>query len=383
MFWMGWIVLLFNFVLHFILRAYWVGLVGLSSVFPEGIKYDDLPNCSDAAKAKVRKRLPSFPDYASTLDRICSVIFAFSFALVLIYLAITLTFFVLLSLYIMIPVELRPFEPGTLFAFVSLFFIIPALGVGLLNMKWAQKIPLAVKIKDSILEVLAIFLFHVFRNPIEDISLTFTSYYSLKKNYLFMAGYFIILTFFSIALLYYANPINGKTNIRTHYHETVDSNRILSFHYDNLRGNKMISVPTIQSDILGSKDPFIKLFIPYTRRMELLLKDQCPIRKILDKEQEEDYEKYKNQASIDCISGSIDLKINGNEYPNDDFVFSTRSDKNTRGIQYYIPSNGLPDGKNTIEISADHFKENAEGAKIISIPFWFSKINKSLTILSL
>lgn len=64
--WLGWIVLLFNFIFHFVLRASWVGVVGLSSVFPDGIKYDSLPNYSERGKEEVRKRLPSLRNYAST-----------------------------------------------------------------------------------------------------------------------------------------------------------------------------------------------------------------------------------------------------------------------------------------------------------------------------
>lgn len=138
-------------------------------------------------------------------------------------------------------------------------------------MGWAKNIPLASRIKDLILNFVSIAMFHVFRKPIEYISFTFSSYYSLKKNYLFMFVYFAVLIVFSIALTYYSNPKNAISNRRSLYSESISENRILSSHYDNLRASKTISLPTIQSDVIKKTEPFVKLFIPYTKRMDDLL----------------------------------------------------------------------------------------------------------------
>ena len=84
------------FVIHFILRAYWVGLLGLNSVFPdysiENSAYSPLYT------KKLLATLPKLKDSIKKVDELCSVIFsvAFTFLLLYLYLGIFNTIYLLL-----------------------------------------------------------------------------------------------------------------------------------------------------------------------------------------------------------------------------------------------------------------------------------------------
>ena len=72
------------FVVHLVARAYWVGLVGLHSVFPKGVNcenYKSGPLTLEVYKA----RLVSLPAIISRVDNFCSMIFSFAFLLVILF----------------------------------------------------------------------------------------------------------------------------------------------------------------------------------------------------------------------------------------------------------------------------------------------------------
>jgi hypothetical protein len=68
------------FILHLILRGYWIGLVGFNVVFPQGVNGEKL---RFQGKFKSLIRNGSNTPYLARLDGLCSVIFAFSFLIIL------------------------------------------------------------------------------------------------------------------------------------------------------------------------------------------------------------------------------------------------------------------------------------------------------------
>jgi hypothetical protein len=67
--------LIATFVSHLITRAYWVALVGVHSVFPHGVRWEEL-KYGPAFEATFRKRLPSLEDSIRRIDDLSSLLFA-------------------------------------------------------------------------------------------------------------------------------------------------------------------------------------------------------------------------------------------------------------------------------------------------------------------
>jgi len=82
-------ILLFNLLLHVILRGLWIGALGLRYVSGD-IDYEEL-NYSDKFTNYLNKKIGSFDKYIATLENYCSVIFAISFLLIFYVLAFTFT----------------------------------------------------------------------------------------------------------------------------------------------------------------------------------------------------------------------------------------------------------------------------------------------------
>jgi hypothetical protein len=81
-------ILIFNLLLHILLRGLWIGALGLRYVSGD-IDYDVL-NYSPKFTNYLKKKVGSFDKYIATLENYCSVIFAISFLLVFYVLAFTL-----------------------------------------------------------------------------------------------------------------------------------------------------------------------------------------------------------------------------------------------------------------------------------------------------
>ena len=82
-------ILIFNLLLHVLLRGLWIGALGLRYVSGD-IDYDSLKYSQKFTKY-LKKRVGSFDKYIGTLENYCSIIFAVSFLLIFYVLAITFT----------------------------------------------------------------------------------------------------------------------------------------------------------------------------------------------------------------------------------------------------------------------------------------------------
>lgn len=71
------------FITHFVVRAFWVGFIGLISVYKDGVIYEKLPY-SDLYKKRMEKELGDSDSLAERLDNISSLIYSIAFSLVLI-----------------------------------------------------------------------------------------------------------------------------------------------------------------------------------------------------------------------------------------------------------------------------------------------------------
>ena len=64
------------FVAHLMVRAYWVGLIGLRTVFPEGINWSKTPGIGPLTKQRHRANLPDLDTVIRRTDRVASSLFA-------------------------------------------------------------------------------------------------------------------------------------------------------------------------------------------------------------------------------------------------------------------------------------------------------------------
>jgi MFS family permease len=64
------------FVVHLMARAYWVGLIGLRTVFPDGINWSKTPSLGPLSRQYFRDTLPDIDTVIQNTDRLASSLFA-------------------------------------------------------------------------------------------------------------------------------------------------------------------------------------------------------------------------------------------------------------------------------------------------------------------
>lgn len=122
--------LIATFLVHLTARAYWVAMVGIGSVYPDGIRWDKYAG-GPIAKREMQRQIPSFPALVERADNMASLVFAFGLVIVMSSLlgaALALpavAFAILLSETLLVGVPLHSLMGGLLLA-----LLLPLMGIG-------------------------------------------------------------------------------------------------------------------------------------------------------------------------------------------------------------------------------------------------------------
>lgn len=84
----GWIIFFLNLLVHVILRGLWIGAIGLRYVSGD-IDYKSL-NYSETFSGYLKRKVGSFDDFIESMEKSCSVIFAYTFLLFLLLMSMML-----------------------------------------------------------------------------------------------------------------------------------------------------------------------------------------------------------------------------------------------------------------------------------------------------
>ncbi|HIP48456.1 MAG TPA: hypothetical protein EYG92_05765 [Lutibacter sp.] len=88
--WVGWHLFLTNLLIHIVLRGLWIGAIGLRYVSGD-IDFDKL-NYSNLFTTYLKKRIGSYDHFIEKLEKICSILFAYTFLLFLLFFSFLLYF---------------------------------------------------------------------------------------------------------------------------------------------------------------------------------------------------------------------------------------------------------------------------------------------------
>ena len=182
-------ILVVSFIVHLLLRILWVGILGLSSVYPVGINLN-FKSYSEDFKTKLKEDFPDLSGHSLSLDKLCSLIFSILCALIIILASISfwlLVYIVISELLIQwLPaymVRILGFSLIILFVIYTLVASLTTQGV-LKNSTFAKKYAYFLTIKFS--KLFYLFGFKSFNYIVQTIRTNVTSK-------LFFFGYFGIL----------------------------------------------------------------------------------------------------------------------------------------------------------------------------------------------
>lgn len=360
-------ILMINFILHFILRSIWVGLLGLSSVYPQGVN-EESENYSRHYLKQLKADFGDLRSYAARVDRTCSIMFAFSFSVAMIFTSIASIVLALAGIAYGIHQLLPQFTINNIFMVTLSTLMIPGVIGGLLNTKklrdkaWVQKIHYPLMVKSS-----SLIIFNFLHQPIFYINSTFITNLKKRAYTLGMVGYLLLVLPVFFVVFLQSNVI--YTNQRYYFSNADREDRFYSVHYeDHLKTDQLIQNPIIpSSEITGVG---VKLFLPLPTREEVVLNEK--------------YGKYKVDTTLNESQNLIrrralfkeqgkkyfHIELNGQKFVPNQLRSYNHHNANEYGFLAYIPDSLLLSGENLIYIRSEY---RYEGKKRESfIPFWYS-----------
>ena len=351
-----------NLIILLLLRGFWIGIIGLSSAFPKGIKNEHLGFADRFLKLLGRESVDN-ENLIVRLDRICSSVFAATFLFFFIAISIGVFIFQLQILGLIHSNSLEATENG------KHIYLVPAIlsGIigytyligGLLKLIDFLTIGLFKKIKvkwfSKTYYVLSQFMSYV------TLSIIYRPiYYILVSNFPKKIISIVLIVYIFIAISVYFNFGFSSDHIYYpgHYRNTYE---LSNDEYENLRSEKtnVIKTPIIQSDVI--EDSYLRLFIPYQVNYNQQLKTRCPDLKPVMERFTTSFplistslpaEKSDVEASLNCFSDFYTVSIDDSVYTDIKFLFYRHTNNSEPGIITNIPVDHLSPGFHLLKIKA-------------------------------
>ena len=370
-------ILIFNLMIHVILRGLWIGALGLRYVSGD-IEFDKL-NYQNKFTGYLKKKIVSFDRYVARLENYCSVMFAVSFLLIFYVISI---FMVIISIVIIarllidnddLPETLRLIIGVPLLLFVlfgALLVFIDFLTQGFLKKKkWLSKI------------------YFPFYWVFSYLTLTFLYrplvYNFLDDKFTKKLSFFLVPAY--IAILFLISFKNNKTNYLKSA-QYVSETYLNEKNYEDLliEDADLAKIATIQSKVI--REPYLKVFKVFSENVENQLYRYHPSLKPKEDRRgfTTDMIMYDSRSSkkIDSLTKKY-LKIFNSTHQvfidslkfNSAFLIS-KNKKNQKGFETYIDIKNLSEGKHILKLKRSYIskkKKDTLQTTDISIPFWHFK----------
>jgi len=357
---------LINLLIHLLLRGFWIGIVGLSSVSSK-IDFESL-----RFKGKFRRFIPenvkSLDELILYLDKISSVVFAYTFLLVFSIISVVIVFAIGLSAmgisgeYMMSP------DSSGLAVGLSILMVIVVMFYFFMAILFFLDTLLFSYFKKSRWFSILYYPFYRFFSFISFAFIYRSIYYHLITN--FQKKYIISFTLVLLVVVYSFRAA-GQLNIDKYYPEYTDKSELMIsevFYDDSRMEEQYIRTASIPSKFVSNG--FLELFIRYNPGNNAILKVICPDAyemeyrpSVLIGFQEgmkadsiieamtnnEEYDK-RLLASIECQTSMFEVYIDGQLQSDLDYSFKQHAAHQEKGYLTVIDVAQFGRGKHVIEL---------------------------------
>ena len=330
------------FIVHLMARAYWVGLIGLRSAFPNGINWNKTPSLGPILRQHYQKNLPPIDSIINKTDQLASSLFAVISLLTLSVLWFGIILLVTLVVSGAIGSSFGATNAGIGIGGIimsALLFICPLL-LYLLDAQLVVRLP---KLGNSrILRACIILLRHL-------VELAYPQRLVLPVQLTLQSNTKPFLVLLAMILGVIAIVVIGNTSTAAWRNFTISDEYIYVDEeqvQEGFRSTYYEDMPSSLDDLRGwprvesftNSGSYVRLFLPYQPlRDNLLVKEYC-----------KDIETPESRS--DCFRKLWNVSINGVEVAIADFVIAERADLNMRGLIGLVPMAGLRPGMHEISI---------------------------------
>ena len=358
----------FCFALHLMVRAYWAGLIGLRTVFPQGVNWDRTPGLGPIGQRYYRNRLPDLASAISRADRFASSLFAVISMIALGVLWIGL----ILVVTLIVAGVLGSRSGNTNQAILVASLVLVGIFVGIPFLLWLLDSVISKRVERlreaPFYRALVRLLYRINgwiwpQRLILPVQLTLQSNTRPRLFALVLSLGIVVILF--IGTYSYQSWANfSVTNAFRFMDDETVAEGFRSTYYENLRSprDRLRLFPMIDAFI--QERSVMTVFIPYQPlRDDLVAGNNCAAGK----------------DPLDCLRGIWQVRLGDRLLEADQLVPAERFDLNLRGLLGVVPLDGLSPGMHTLEVTWNEggnetlLDDRYETAtRIYSIPFVFA-----------
>lgn len=370
-------ILLFNLLLHVVLRGLWIGALGLRYVSGD-IDYDKL-KYGEKFTRFLQKRIGSFDKYIATLENYCSVLFAVSFLLIFYFLGIVTTLLTIVAVAVFILDDADGFME--LVGVAMIFFIligmlitfVDFLGQGFLKRnKWVAKIYFPIYRVFSFLTLSFLY------RPLV---------YNFLDNRFGKRLMFALVPFYALLVFIASLEYSGSNYFSTEDSSSSYFSSSRNYADELSEGNEFIRVATIQSKVIT--DNYVHVFVQLTENVETYIynanaslspdEDRRGLRSNMQFGND-DLDRFTNSGKLDSlkrafvqtINDTYKVMIDSSYYPVD-FIL-TANNKERLGFESYVNIKTLAEGKHVLRLKRLRIQDgDSLQSTRATIPFWHFK----------
>lgn len=364
----GLIILIGTFIVHLGLRAYWVALVGLNSVYPGGVRWSSFKRAGPYQLETSRRGREDVPALIEAADNRASRVFAVGVALAMILVMPMLM--VSLALAVMLVIRVVPGADGLspMVGFWALF--IGMFGPWFVAVVLDQKFGARWRPDGRPARILRGMLGFYARVGLGRASnLPMAIYTSNSEghrgNILISVASGLIMVLASVQIVGFAIEFDLDDRQGLPAFASTGEDLVLPRHYASQRAREpsLAPLPFIPDPLV--RGPYLRLFVPYrVARHNAMLDDHCPVAGEGER---------ASRVALDCYARLHDVRINGEPVAGLRFDAAEDAPSGLRGMLAMIPMSDLPAGRHELTLlpapRVDR-KDDDPPPKPLRIPFW-------------
>lgn len=335
--------LIFGLILHLISRGIWVGMVGLSFTFPNGINKAKLKLSPRFQKRVVE--LPPIQQIIINLEKLCSSLFSISFMMFMIiiggYLFMLITLIIPVVSYI-VYIGAQNINDSQEFGITIYAYVVLGLAfVGLFDfvtLGLLKRIGWLARIYDPLNRFISALSLARFYRPI---------YYTLITNYnkwkigVFLA-FFVFVSVFMMGNLASGGAIPGESWTRLTFWSSSQDVGSYSGYYDDQNDDFHSVQAHIQSDIISENT--IRLFTVLKIGLEDSIKRHCNYDSLIQ------LDTASHFVELHCASEFFQVLLDDQPLDSLQWLFHYKQKTKQRGLLTYLDVTDLPKGMHALTI---------------------------------
>lgn len=333
--------LIATFVTHLCARGYWTALVGLRSVFPGGVRWDqagDRPIFLALMRAELKPQSVAI----ERVDNFASMIFGAGAMLVMLALfSLLMTLAALVASFAMSWAFLDGRGGPRVFLAAMAVIAVPITLTSLADRAFGKHLTPDGVVARMIRAGLRFSMRLPLMRSSYGLLLLFTSNVGRKRGTLFAIGALYLL----IALvMFQTSARRGDTKLDDYaYFPGSSENVILPRHYASTRidSDRFSPAPYVQAQTVT--DPYLRLFVPYSpTRLNSAIRARCPAPR-------DDASATRDRMVLDCATELFAVQIDART-TDSKFDFAIEPDSGLRGFLAQIPIGDLAPGRHELTL---------------------------------